>query len=303
MTIKLSSRRADNIINIKGNDYQLKRLNDNFEFSKGGNSNLFILYDMQNQTELVIKFCKQNYFKNKDNKRIRRFWQEIFALNKAKAAKLNKVINIIQYGIYNHKDKKSGNKYRFVYYITEKAEFDLTEYILNGKLSNNMSGKVQICRDIIESLRQLHSLGIYHRDIKPENILFFSDGTWKICDLGLLAFRNNNYSLDNDNEMIGPRGWLSPEATNKYYTYKKDTEFQFDCTIDGYSDIFQLGKVFWFIFQTNVPIGRIKRHDFELNDDSIYAFLIWMLNHNKTKRPNLDLIQSQFHRITYRKYF
>ena len=86
---------------------------------------------------------------------------------------------------------------------------------------------------------------------------------------------------------------MSPEATNKFMTYNKEIDFEYDCKMDFRSDIFQLGKLFWFIFQYNIPIGRVKRGDFKIKDDQIYSIIAWMLNHDKKRRPHLsDLINS-----------
>ena len=76
-------------------------------------------------------------------------------------------------------------------------------------------------------------------------------------------------------------------------TFNKDIDYDYDCKMDFRSDIFQLGKLFWFIFQYNIPIGRVKRNDFKIKDDQIYSAIAWMLNHDKKRRPHLsDLINS-----------
>ncbi|MEO8666373.1 MAG: protein kinase family protein [Ignavibacteria bacterium] len=303
-TIIISPNRTENFISLDSKDYQLKYLNDNIETNKGGNSNLFLLMDLQEENEFVIKLCKVNLLKtSNNNNRLLRFKREIDALKKAKDNKLNKVIDILSEGEVHCKSTHNGENFKFLYFITEKGVCDLSDYILDGNLIDNTSSKVQICKELIDSLEQLHSLGIYHRDIKPDNILFFSDGSWKICDLGLITYRGEDLSMiDKSYNMIGPKGWLSPESTNRYYTFGKSTEFTFDSNIDELSDIFQLGKVFWFIFQTNIPIGRIRRKDFRIEDDGIYGILIWMLSHNKSKRPNIKLLSAEFQRIISKKY-
>ena len=130
----------------------------------------------------------------------------------------------------------------------------------------------------------LHSIGYVHCDIKPDNI-FMVEGVWKIGDLGLLDENGNRNPLDDIAEPIGPRGWMSPEAMNKYMTEAKDFAYKYDCKIDHQSDIFQLGKVFWYIFQHNVPIGCIKEADFKIKaSHKIYPLLRTMLNHSKEKR-------------------
>ena len=77
---------------------------------------------------------------------------------------------------------------------------------------------------------------------------------------------------------------MSPESMNKYLTEKKGFQYEFDCQIDHQSDIFQLGKVFWYIFQHNAPIGVIKENDFKVRNFILYSVIRTMLNHSKHRR-------------------
>lgn len=302
-SMKLSNRKNLNIIKIEGIEYQLKYLNDKLESNKGGNSNVFLLYDPHNDIgNQVIKFCKSNLYTNAKSNRVKRFIREIASLKRARKSNLNKVISIISYGKLVLEDEKSKLKYRFYYHITEKAENDLTDFIKSGSSKYDTVSKVLLCKDLISSLKQLHSINVYHRDIKPENILFFQDGSWKICDLGLVEFRDVDVSMDKPNDMIGPRGWLSPEASNKHYAFCKDHQNNSLCLIDEKSDLFQLGKIFWFIFQGNVPIGVVTRADFLIDDDRIYAFLMWMLRHNKTRRISMAQLEIEYKNTLKSKY-
>jgi serine/threonine protein kinase len=126
-------------------------------------------------------------------------------------------------------------------------------------------------------------MNFYHRDIKPDNI-FFVGSTWKIGDLGLIDDQDKNHSIDKIAEWVGPRGWMSPESMNKYLTENKGFIGEFNVKINHQSDIFQLGKVFWYIFQHNAPIGNISESDFVLKEKEVYPILRTMLNHSTKKR-------------------
>ena len=162
-----------------------------------------------------------------------------------------------------------------------------------------MSGKLNLCIDIAKGLKELYDLGYYHRDLKPDNIFMFGD-VWKIGDLGLVA-RRDSENNDNSYKIIGPKGWLSPESMNRYLTQEKDRRY--DCKIDHQSDVFQLGKIFWFIIQGNVPIGCIKYTDYYGGDESIYALIHYMLNHSKERRvKDISIVINELERIIKKNY-
>ena len=152
-----------------------------------------------------------------------------------------------------------------------------------------------MCLEVLEGIQQLHSLDIYHRDIKPDNILHTSNG-WKIGDLGLVDFRDSDFEIKELGEKIGPIGWLSPEAANKFLCEgeKKSNPNNHDCILNYNSDIFQLGKLFWYIFQGNIPIGQIDEDDFIVKDKELFDLLFNMLSHTKSKRSELNTLQAEF---------
>ncbi len=279
--ITLSPNHIHNIIVYNSSTYQLEYLRDKVN---GSNSFIFKLKDPNGEFEdRIIKFCKYPLDGGQSQKRQARFKREIEALKKAKTKNLK---NIIQY-CWDGDMEINGRK--FAYYVMEKADANLKDYLLENPLDTQE--KLKMSRDILNGLSELHEIGIYHRDIKPENILFVGNEC-KIGDLGLLAHRDEDF--DDKNEKIGPYGWLSPEVMNKVMTENEDTEFKFDCKIDDKSDIFQLGKLFWFIFQGNVPIGQIQEDDFLHKETGIFALVIGMIQYSKARRPQMERIHEQF---------
>lgn len=171
----------------------------------------------------------------------------------------------------------------------------------NEEFEKDSQSKMQICYELWQSLKQLQMINIYHRDIKPENILMFDDGSWKLCDLGLIQFREFDFKLDSAKQIMGPKGWITPEAGNKYYDYCSNSRNQYSCYIDEKSDLFQLGQIFWFVFQSNIPLGVIKRDDFQSKDDNIFAMIIQMLKHNKNRRISMTNLDSEIN-VIKKKY-
>lgn len=279
--IKLSIDGYDNIININGVDYEMKYLGDN-PGNKGGNSNVLKLrlagidYEEETQEEYVIKISKipLNAPHSKFNKsRKARFQREILALRKANRNVLPNVVKLIDYGIIKIEEKE------FSFYTMEKANSDLTDYLIPRR---TIQQKIFLFQSILEGIKQLHGIQIYHRDIKHDNIFMFGEEC-KIGDLGLMRFKDeDNLALDKE-QRIGAFGWETPEAMNKFLTESKpDPEFSFDCNIDEASDIFQLGKLFWYILQGNIPIGCLHISDFKIDDPELFKVLTKLLQHGKT---------------------
>lgn len=283
--IILSPNEEDNFVQIDNEDFLLLSLNDNFEKSKGASSNLFILNDPAGEADdRVIKICKSP-LSARGNGRIRRFKREIRAFKLAKRNGLRNVIAFVKDG-----EVEIDNDH-FLFFIMEKAEEDLASFLEKNRFDFTPNQKLTFCVSILNGIKQLHQVGIYHRDIKHDNILLV-DGEFKIGDLGLVQFRHEDSRVDWVNEKIGPIGWLTPEATNKMLTNEKDSIYNFDCAIDEGSDVFQLGKLFWYVFQGNLPIGQILLDDYEIAEDDIFQIIFSMLQYKKARRPTIANLEA-----------
>jgi serine/threonine protein kinase len=277
------SNRYNNIISLLDSERELQTIDANFPTGKGANSSVYKAVDPnEDKIDLVIKFC--NSFRNEtggyNSKIQKRFKREIEALKKAKDNGKQNIINILTEG-----EVKIDDKY-FLYYVMEYADSDLRQYLENTELS--IQTRIQLCNDILHAVNDLHSIDIYHRDIKPDNFLMVGQ-TWKICDLGLIAHREEDQELDQFLGLLGPKGFMSPEATNKYYAYG-DCLHTIDCRIDDKSDIYQLGKLFWYILQGDVPTGQLALEDFTFEDGRLFTHVIApMLQYAKNRRSDIAM--------------
>jgi len=268
-----------NVVTVDGHDVELANLENGPPGGKGGNSYVFRMISEAWGDECVIKICA--YHKDcggRDKKRRQRFEREIEALEKAKDNGLGEsIVDIICDGTL----KISGFEFR--YFVMPKADSDLSQFLENEELS--LSSKFLLCHNIFEAVNRLHEIDIYHRDIKPDNFMIFKS-TIRVGDLGLCAYRDEDNHLDRGERKIGPFGFLSPEAVNRCCATSRSKLFGQGCEIDTASDFFQLGMLFWFILQGDVPVGQLVPSDLKGVDDRVVFenLIIPLLQFDKKRR-------------------
>jgi len=219
---------------------------------------MFYLYDSEcDEISQVIKISRFHSACTDPNlsPRVERFRREIAALDKAREEGQN--AHVIQ--ITSHDTiSLEGKDYR--YYTMERADRDLARFLREHDITQQQ--RFLICADMIKCIRSLHEMGIYHRDIKPANFLMIGSN-WKIADLGLIDSREEDLAAtDGERERIGPRGFLSPEAVNKWLGLVDPPR------IDDRSDVFQLAMVMAFVLQGEVISGQVSAEDFKPAEDA-----------------------------------
>lgn len=294
--ISLAGQEYEDYISINNEDLLLSYLDPKNPFNKGASSNIFLLTDPEGEYEdRVIKICKSPFYRYSKDRRLLRFSREIRAFGEVQRKNINGIIGFHGSGTL----RISG--FDFKYIILEKADGDLASFMENNEFDFTINQRLNFCINILTCIQNLHNARIYHRDIKHDNILVI-DGEMKIGDLGLVQFQDKDASMDRDNEKIGPAGWLSPEATNKMLTHKKNMGNIYDCTITNKSDIFQLGKLFWYIFQGNIPTGQIIPADMKFNDGDIYNIIFSMIQYDQLRRPTIPELHHNFEPIMTRLF-
>lgn len=99
---------------------------------------------------------------------------------------------------------------------------------------------LRVIREIARALDLVHAKGYVHRDIKPENILFREDGAAVLTDFGVAKSLRIASSLGNAGTVVGTPHYMSPEQSR-------------GLPIDGRSDIYSLGIVFYEMLTGVVP--------------------------------------------------
>jgi len=291
--VELQQDAENNVLLIDGEEHFLEYI-DAADVRKGGaNSSVFRAVHPDGDDSYVVKFCRYPLDTKypRDVRRIQRFERKIEALHRARNSGESKcVIPIVEdYQISLSSD--SGGPAPLKYYVMEEAGSDLATYLEENELE--FPQKILLCNELLKILKGLHALGIYHRDIKPANILM-REGLPVFGDLGLIAYREEDHDLDEFDEKIGPIGYLSPEATNKGLGLRNKASFTFDCAIDAKSDIFQLGQVFWFVVQDEVPTGHLILEDLRFGAGAtILEHVIRpMLQYGKQRRASLGDVET-----------
>lgn len=113
------------------------------------------------------------------------------------------------------------------------------EFVAGGDLSKRLKAgplplgeALRFTREACLGLGHAHGLGIVHRDIKPSNLMLDGHGRIKISDFGIAKMAGQGTELTITGTVIGSPHYLSPEQVR-------------DLPLDGRSDIFSLGIVFY----------------------------------------------------------
>lgn len=120
------------------------------------------------------------------------------------------------------------------------------DYLAGGsvhdKMANGLSAQesLRIIQEIANALDHAHEKGYIHRDIKPENILFREDGASVLSDFGVAKTVSSASKMTNAGTVVGTPHYMSPEQARGK-------------PVDGRSDIYSLGVVFYEMLTGSVP--------------------------------------------------
>ncbi|MDX2227546.1 MAG: serine/threonine-protein kinase [Verrucomicrobiae bacterium] len=132
----------------------------------------------------------------------------------------------------------------------EGSYFIALEFVDGGSLGSflNEYGKfpekesVELLRQACGALAYAHAEGVIHRDIKPDNFMLTSEGTLKLCDLGLAKLtQNEDIKLTQTGTALGSPYYMSPEQIRGI------------SDIDARTDIYSLGAMLFHMTTGTLP--------------------------------------------------
>ncbi len=131
-----------------------------------------------------------------------------------------------------------GEDYDLTYMTMELLDgTDLEQFCQKDNLLPQRQ-TLDIIANIAEALDYAHNRGVIHRDIKPGNIMILTDGTIKVTDFGIAKAVSS--SQTKSGVVLGTPNYMSPEQLSGR-------------KIDGRSDIFSLGVLFYQLLTGELP--------------------------------------------------
>ena len=101
--------------------------------------------------------------------------------------------------------------------VSEGHAYLVMEFFDGGDLNKRLEGKalspeeaLQIFRELMFALGDIHEQGILHRDLKPQNLMFRADGSLAILDFGI-AKHIDAIDRTGAGEVLGTPRYMSPE--------------------------------------------------------------------------------------------
>jgi serine/threonine protein kinase/tetratricopeptide (TPR) repeat protein len=107
----------------------------------------------------------------------------------------------------------------------------------DGKLAPDRA--VEIMRQVCLALEAAHAVGIIHRDLKPQNIMQDKQGRILVMDFGLARSLESG-GMTQSGALLGTIEYMSPEQAMGAH-------------LDGRSDIFSLGLIFYELLTGKMP--------------------------------------------------
>ena len=193
---------------------------------QGGMSDVYRAEDERLGREVALKAVPPEFARYPD--RVKRFEREVRA-----AAQLThtNIVTVHEFG------KSEGQLF---YTMALMTGGDLKARIRDNPEGMPVAEARAVAATMAKALDYAHQRGFVHRDVKPENILFGEDGTPRLTDFGIARVMAEETRMTETGRGIGSPRYMSPEQARGQ-------------AVDGRSDLYSLGVVFYEMLTGQVP--------------------------------------------------
>jgi len=216
------------------------------EIGHGGMGVVYLAFDTRLERQVALKLLPARL--TNDPERVWRFQREARA---ASALNHPNIITIYDFG------QEGGRFYIASEFVEGRT---LRDFI--GKPDFTLGRIVDVAIQVTGALEAAHTAGIVHRDIKPENIMLRPDGYAKVLDFGLAKLIEPESGGDEaDTEATGGGSTFETRAGAILGTVNyMSPEQARGQKVDGRSDLFSLGVVFYELITGRRPFGGATRN-------------------------------------------
>ncbi len=199
------------------------------EVGRGAMGVVYKAYDPVIEREVAIKAIELSFRTNNEETQVylKRFYREAKA-----AGKLNHPNIVTIYDV--DEDKETGTPY----IVMEFLEGSSLQETTSSGIRLDLDDTRKIILQIADALDYAHHQGIVHRDIKSANILVLNGLKVKIADFGIARMPSSD--LTQEGQFVGTPNYMSPEQIQGR-------------PIDGRSDLFSLGVIFYMLLTGERP--------------------------------------------------
>lgn len=141
------------------------------------------------------------------------------------------------------------------YFVTEFLPISIIESFYN-KGNASVKDKLLLFKDIVLSVRALHSHEVYHRDLKPDNIRAYLENLKRIVvaiDLGTAVKEESPKLLLEYGNNVGALGYASPEAYVGFASNRK---------ICFLTDLYAIGCMLFELFNQDFFFIRMYKEQY-----------------------------------------
>lgn len=212
------------------------------ELGRGSMGTVYLGRDPKINREVAIKTLEYSEVSPRELEEVKaRFFREAEAAGKLAHPNIVSIFDV-------------GEEHDMAYIAMELLSGDdLTHHCQMDNLLP-FDSTLDIIADVSAALDYAHAQGVVHRDIKPANIMVLDDGRVKVTDFGIAQVMDA--SQTSTGVILGTPNYMSPEQVS-------------GTQVDGRSDLFSLGVVFYELLSGTKPF----------RGDSINA-IMYAINHN-----------------------